>query len=128
MILNKLPIVDASVIEIPCQRNIREENTWIKEESGDDLWNDRPKKMLSRHRCPLGKKKETPFYGYKNHVKVDVKSNVGLTIYITGIYIWDSHTLELLLTEKDKAKPVHADSTYRDTKQEERNNIQTLND
>jgi len=62
-------------MEIPRQRNTREENKIIKEESGDDLWNDRPNKK--RHKdidARWVKKNGDTFYGYKNHIKVDAKS------------------------------------------------------
>ena len=75
LIFNEGQIIDASFMEIPRQRNTREENKIIKEESGDDLWNDRPNKK--RHKdidARWVKKNGDTFYGYKNHIKVDAKS------------------------------------------------------
>ena len=44
LIFNEGKIIDASFTEVPCQRNNREENKQIKEDNGDELWNDEPHK------------------------------------------------------------------------------------
>jgi len=106
-------------MEIPRQRNTREENKIIKEESGDDPWNDRPNKK--RHKdidvCWVKKNGDT-FYGYKNHIKVDAKSKIIGTYYASDASVHDSQALELLLTEKDKGQTLHADSAYTGPHQE----------
>ena len=113
LIFNQGQIIDASFMEIPRQRNTREENKIIKEESGDDLWNDRPNKK--RHKdidARWTKKNGDTFYGYKNHIKVDAKSKIIGTYYASDASVHDSKALELLLTEKDKGQTLYADSAY----------------
>ncbi len=113
LIFNEGQIIDASFMEIPRQRNTREENKMIKEECGDDLWNDRPNKK--RHKdidARWVKKNGDTFYGYKNHIKVDAKSKIIGTYYASNASVHDSQALELLLTEKDEDQTLHADSAY----------------
>jgi IS5 family transposase len=119
-IFNEVQIVDASFIEIPRQRNSYEENKMIKDESGDDLWNDRPNKKCHKDiDARWTKKNGDTFYGYKNHVKVDAKSKIIGTYYASDASVHDYQALELLLTEKDKGQPIPADSAYTGTNQEE---------
>ena len=74
LIFNEGQIIDASFTEIPRQRNTREENKMIKDESGDDLWKDQPNKKCHKDiDARWTKKNGDTFYGYKNHVKVDAK-------------------------------------------------------
>lgn len=54
----------------------------------------------------------TPFYGYKNHIKVDAKSKIIGTYYASDASVHDSQALGLLLTEKDKNQTLYADSAY----------------
>ena len=120
LIFNEGQIIDASFVEIPRQRNSREESKIIKDEGGDDLWNDRPNKK--RHKdidARWVKKNGETFYGYKNNVKVDAKSKIIGTYYVSDAAVHDSQVLELLLTEKDENQTLHADSAYTGPNQEE---------
>lgn len=120
LIFNEGQIIDASFMEIPRQRNTREENKMIKDESGDELWNDRPNKK--RHKdidARWTKKNGDTFYGYKNHIKVDAKSKIIGTYYASNASVHDSQALGLLLTEKDKNQTLYADNAYTGTNQEE---------
>ena len=104
----------------PIRFNTREESKIIKDESGDDLWNDRPNKK--RHKdidARWVKKNGETFYGYKNNVKVDAKSKIIGTYYVSDASVHDSQVLELLLTEKDENQTLHADSAYTGPNQEE---------
>ena len=113
LIFNQGQIIDASFMEIPRQRNTREENKIIKEENGDDLWNDRPNKKSHKDiDARWTKKNGDTFYGYKNHIKVDAKSKIIGTYYASDASVHDSKALELLLTEKDKGQTLYADSAY----------------
>jgi len=113
LIFNEGQIIDASFIEIPRQRNTRVENKMIKDESGDDLWNDRPNKKCHKDiDARWTKKNGDTFYGYKNHIKIDAKSKIIGTYYASDASVHDSKALELLLNDKDKGQALHADSAY----------------
>lgn len=66
-------IVDASFVEVPCQRNTREENKQIKKEHTHEAWKKNPNKLCwkDRNACQT-KKNKMNFYGNENsHIKVD---------------------------------------------------------
>lgn len=119
LIFNEGQIIDASFTEIPRQRNTREENKMIKDESGDDLWKDQPNKKCHKDiDARWTKKNGETFYGYKNHVKVDAKSKIIGTYYVTDASVHDSQVLDSLLTEKDEGQELFADSAYTGPEQE----------
>ena len=111
--INQGQIVDASFVEVPRQRNKKEENAKIKAGQGDELWNDNPykkrqKDIDARWTAKGGQK----FYGYKDHAKIDSKSKLIDTYEVTSAEIHDSQPLESLLTEKDVGQELYADSAY----------------
>lgn len=119
LIFNQGQLIDASFTVAPRQRNTREENKKIKNGEGGDLWNDEPNKK--KHKdidARWTKKNGETFYGYKNHAKVDTKSKFINTYTVTDASVHDSQALDDLLTEKDKAQDLHADSAYTGEEQE----------
>lgn len=65
------------------------------------------------------KKNNVSFYGYKNHIKADVKTKLIEHYVVTDASVHDSQTIEELLTQKDKGQELYADSAYTGEKQEE---------
>lgn len=119
LIFNEGQIIDASFTEIPRQRNTRGENKMIKDDCGDDLWNDQPNKKCHKDiDARWTQKNGDTFYGYKNHVKVDAKSKIIGTYYVTDASVHDSQVLDSLLTEKDQGQELFADSAYTGPEQE----------
>ena len=119
LIFNQGQLIDASFTVAPRQRNTREENKKIKNGEGGDLWNDEPNKKKHKDidaRWP--KKNGETFYGYKNHAKVATNSKLINTYTVTDTSVHDSQALDDLLTEKDKAQDLHADSAYTGEEQE----------
>ena len=75
LFVNEGRIVDASFVEVPRQRNTREENEKIKAGEGAGLWQDNPRKRRQKDvGARWAKKNGQTFYGYKGHAKVDAKS------------------------------------------------------
>lgn len=119
LLLNEGQMIDASFTVAPRQRNTREENKKIKEEKGEDLWNDKPNKK--KHKdidARWTKKNGETFYGYKNHAKVDTKSKFINKYAVTDASVHDSQALDDLLDEKDKDQELHADSAYTGAEQD----------
>ena len=70
-------IVDASFVEVPRQRNTKDENKEIKSGNGSGLWKDNPNKKRQKDiDARWTKKNDETFYGYKDHVKIDSKSKL----------------------------------------------------
>jgi len=110
---NEGKIVDASFVEVPRQRNKKEENAKIKSGEGDQLWDAQPKKKCQKDiDARWTQKGGQDFFGYKDHTKVDTKSKLIDTYEVTSAEVHDSQPLEKLLREKDKGQELHADSAY----------------
>jgi len=115
LLLGKGKIIDASFIEVPKQRNTREENEiikagevpedWKKEESASVL----PQKDTDAR---WTKKNHETHYGYKDHVKVDTQSKLIESYAVTSANVHDSQVVDQLITEKDSGTTLHADSAY----------------
>ena len=119
LIVNKGRIVDATIVEVPRQRNTREENEQLKQGEVPKEWEHNDHKLsqkdtdaqwVSHH----GKS----FFGYKNHVKVDEKSKLICKYEVTPASVHDSQPLPKLLDRKDKNQRLHGDSAYRSSETE----------
>ena len=112
-------IVDASFVEVPCQRNSREENEKIKDGILPEDWEEDPNKLSQKDiDARWTKKNNQTFYGYKDHVKVDEKSKLILGYVVTNASVHDSQPLEELLSKRDKGQFLYADSAYTGEEQE----------
>ena len=104
-------IIDASFVDVPKQRNSREENKKIKEgERPDGFEKDTPKGAQKDCDARWTKKNNETHYGYKNHAKVDAKSKLIDSYSTTPANRHDSQVFECLLDDQDKA--ILADSAY----------------
>ncbi|MCX6252124.1 MAG: IS5 family transposase [Bacteroidetes bacterium] len=65
-------IVDASIVQVPRQRNTREENKQVREGNTPEDWKNNPNKLEQKDLdADWTKKNGKTFFGYKNHIKVD---------------------------------------------------------
>ena len=113
LLMNEGKMVDASFVEVPIQRNSREENKQIKEGQTPDEWKEDPHKLSQKDTdARWTKKNGKSYYGYKDHVKADEKSKLIDAYAVTDASVHDSQETENLLTENDKGQPLHADSAY----------------
>lgn len=117
---NEGKMIDASFVETPRQRNTREENKHIKETgTAPDGWKEKPHKLCQKDiDARWTKKNNIPYYGYKNHVKSDVKTKLIEKYKVTDASVHDSQPVEGLLTEKDEGQGLYADSAYTGEKQD----------
>jgi len=104
-------IVDASIVSVPKQRNSREENSRIKNGEVPEDWpeNKRRRKDVDAR---WTKKNGKTFFGYKNHVSVDVKHKLIRGYAVTDAAQHDSNVFETILAE-NTSKDIWADSAYR---------------
>lgn len=73
IIVHKGKLVDASIVEVPVQRNSREENKELKEGNIPEEWEEnklRQKDTAARWTSKNGE----DYFGYKNHIKADSKT------------------------------------------------------
>jgi transposase, IS5 family len=112
-------IVDASFVEVPRQRNSRDENKQIKNGDVPDEWQENRHKLSQKDiNARWTKKNNISFFGYKNHTKVDKKSKLIETYIVTDASEHDSQPLYFLLEDSDKGQDFHADSAYTGDEQE----------
>jgi IS5 family transposase len=113
VITRKGSIVDASFVDVPRQRNTREENKLIKEGGIPEEW-EKPgnaNKLEQKDTdARWAKKNNETHYGYKDHVKVDAESKMVVEFEVTNAAVHDSKVIVELCDEEDEV--VYADSAY----------------
>jgi len=109
-------IIDATFVEVPRQRNSRDENEKIKNGETPEEWDDKKKSHKDTDARWTKKNNET-FYGYKDHIKVDKDSKIILDFEVTSASVHDSQCMVGLIDEDDNE--VWLDSAYQGEKLEE---------
>lgn len=104
-------ILDASIVEVPKQRNSKEENQAIK--SGDAPGWPGNKQRQKDTDARWIKKNGVSYFGYKNHVSTDVKHKLVRKWAVTPASVHDSQAFGQLLDKNNSGKAVWADSAYR---------------
>jgi IS5 family transposase len=107
-------IVDATIVDVPRQRNTREENKKIKGGETPEEWEKEEnlhKKAQKDVDARWAVKNKEKHYGYKNHIKIDKKSKIITKYRTTSAEIHDSQELKNLIEEK-KDKRLYGDSAY----------------
>jgi IS5 family transposase len=93
MIAKSGQIVDASFVEVPRQRNSRDENKQIKENGKHpEGWEDN-KKCQKDVDARWTKKNDQKYYGYKNHISADRKRKFILNYKVTSAEVHDSQPM-----------------------------------
>jgi transposase, IS5 family len=111
LIINKGKIIDASIIEVPVQRNSRDENKEIKEGNMPESRDDKKKSHKDTDARWTTKNGED-YFGYKNHIKADSRKKIIDDYCVTEASVHDSIAGKDLLNKKDAGQALHADSAY----------------
>ncbi len=113
VIVNKGKIVDASIVEVPKQRNSRDENKEIKDGVLPEEWKDNKIRQKDTDARWVTKNGED-YFGYKNHIKADSKTKLVTNYKVTAANIHDSEVItELMSRKEDSGQSLYADSAYR---------------
>ena len=97
-------LIDASFVEVPRQRNTREENKTIKEGNVPAGWQVPENANFLEQKdtdARWTKKGNQTFYGYKDHAKVDEKSKIILDFSVTPASTHDVNEFEGLIDIND---------------------------
>lgn len=114
LIINEGKIMDASFVEVPKQRNSREENAQVKEGDTPEGWRGNPHKIAQKDTdARWTKKNNETHFGYKNHIKADQKSKLIEQYVVTDASVHDSQAMADLLEDKDAGQALYADSAYK---------------
>lgn len=107
-------IVDASFVEVPRQRNSRDDNKHIKEDgTHPEGWSEKKKRQKDVDARWTEKNKQKHF-GYKNHIAADKKRKFIINYEVTSAAVHDSKPLFGLIGKaRRKNEPIWGDSAYR---------------
>jgi transposase, IS5 family len=105
-------IIDASIVPAPKQQNSREENAQIRQGEIPPEWEESKKRQKDTDARWI-KRNGKSYYGYKNHVNVDVKHKIIRTYSVTDAAVHESGVFDELLDETNTSAEVYADSAYR---------------
>lgn len=114
-------IVDASFVEVPRQRNNRDDNKHIKDNgTHPDDWIDNKKRQKDID-AKWTKKNNQTFYGYKNHISTEKNKKFIMNYKVTSAEVHDSQPLlDILGKPRKEDEPVWGDSAYRSEEIEEK--------
>lgn len=113
LIAHEGQIIDASFVEVPRQRNRREENKEIKAGNIPAAWKEKPAMLRQKDTdARWTKKNKEVYYGYKDHVNICRRSKV-ITSYCTSdASVHDSQVVSMLVEQSDVRQDLYADSAY----------------
>ena len=116
-------IVDGSFVEVPRQRNTREENERIKAGAVPESFEAKPH-VKAQKDCDARwtKKNETTYYGYKNHVKTDARHKIVRDYEVTPASVHDSNAFMDFFPDQAE------EDKERASKVEERNEARSTED
>jgi IS5 family transposase len=114
-------IIDASQVNVPKNRNSRDQSKQIKEGKTPERWDDQPNmKRQKDEDARWTKKHGKSHYGYKNHVNVDKDHKLIRRYAVTDASVYHSQIFDDLLDEENSGRAIWADATYRSEDREER--------
>jgi IS5 family transposase len=107
-------MIDATFVEVPKQRNTKEENEEIKEDKIPESFTENIHKFAQKDTdARWTKKGDETYYGYKDHINADVKYKLIREYEVTSAEVHDSQPFEKLLDVKNDTAKLWADSAYR---------------
>jgi IS5 family transposase len=112
-------IIDATFVEVPRQRNNRDDNKTIKDGGVPEGWSAK-KKAHKDTDARWTKKNGVSFFGYKNHVNADRKHKLIRQYTVTDASVHDSQEMDNILDPDNDSRETWADSAYRSDAQQER--------
>ena len=107
-------IVDAAFVEVPKQRNTRDENKEIASGEVPKKWllkKNRHKRAQKDTDARWMTKNKVRHYGYKDHIKIDKKSKIITKYRVTSASVHDSKELKNLIDVK-KDKRLYGDGAF----------------
>lgn len=114
-------IVDATLVEVPIRRDSPEDNAMIKEGKVPDSISGNPNIACQKDLDARWTKKHgKSYFGYKNHVRVDVETKLIREWDVTPAHVHDSQVFEAVMRDVKRRHTVYADNAYADEKKEER--------
>jgi IS5 family transposase len=106
-------VIDARIVEVPRQRNTREENQTIKDGLIPAEWVEPPAKLAQKDtEARWTRKHDQNYYGYKNHIAIDAKHKLVRGYAVTAASVHDSQLFPTLIKAPNTRSAVWADGAY----------------
>lgn len=119
IIVHKGKIVDASIVEVPIQRNSRDENNDLSNGTIPEDWSENKERQKDTD-AQWTRKNFQNYFGYKNHIKVDIETKLITGFKVTTANIADKHVVEDLLDKREDAgQALYGDAAYSSKELEE---------
>ena len=107
-------LIDASFVEVPKQRNKKDENAQIKAGETPEEWKEDKAKLRQKDvEARWTTKNNQSYFGYKNHINVDRNCKLIRRYEVTDASVHDSQAFRGLVDAKNTNADVFADSAYR---------------
>lgn len=120
-VAQKGQMIDATFVEVPRQRNPRDENAQIKAGTPPEDWSEEKSRQKDVDARWTKKNNET-HYGYKNHINADEQNKLIQAYAVSAAAVHDSQVFDELLDhtrgDNGEKRPVYADSAYRSQERE----------
>jgi IS5 family transposase len=109
-------IVDASFVDVPRQRNSKDENQAIRAGKRPDGWDQRSTAFLRQKDVDArwARKGDERHFGYKNHIEIDGKTKLIERYCVTSANVADNTVIDRLAEAGDGSW--HADKAYHSEK------------
>lgn len=106
-------IIDATIVEVPRQRNSRSDNKQIKDGTTPESFKEK-QAVLSQKDVDARwtKKNNQNYYGYKNHILIDSKYKLIREFEVTPANVHDSQPAAELFSKALANHPGYGDSAY----------------
>jgi IS5 family transposase len=112
-------IVDATLVNVPKQRNSREENQTIKNGEVPEDWEESPHQLSQKDvDARWTKKNGQSFFGYKNHISIDVGYGFIRRYTVTNAAVHDSQMMAEIIDIDNQNDEIYGDSAYCSEKME----------
>jgi IS5 family transposase len=113
-------IMDASLVNVPKNRNTRDENKQIKEGKTSEGWDDEPNMRRQKDADARWTKKHgKSYYGCNNHINIDKEHKLIRRYAVTDASVHDSQVFDDLIDDDNGDRSVWADSACRSEAREE---------
>ncbi|MEM6614778.1 MAG: IS5 family transposase [Cyanobacteria bacterium P01_C01_bin.72] len=107
-------IVDATMIPVPKQHNSKEEKQQLEQGQIPVSWQEKPHRLSQKDRdARWTKKNGRSYFGYKNHINIDVDYGFIRRYEVTDAAVHDSQVLGALLDNENQGEGLWGDSAYR---------------
>jgi IS5 family transposase len=112
-------LIDATIVEVPRQKMTIEEKAVVEEGKVPESWKENPAQECQKDvDAKWTKKRDTSYFGYKNHVNADAKHKLIRDYAVSPANMHDSEAFNDIVSKDTNSKDLYADCAYRSVARE----------